>query len=64
MRHVDSTFECVGMGETANQGIVFTRKDEIVVRLGVSEEDAPIKIELVQDKEIKMIGDAHVHRAD
>jgi L-iditol 2-dehydrogenase len=56
LERVDTTFECVGIGETVNQGIVFTHKGGNVVIQGVFEEDVMVNMGLVQDKELNVIG--------
>ncbi|NLJ80697.1 MAG: alcohol dehydrogenase catalytic domain-containing protein [Firmicutes bacterium] len=53
---IDSSFECVGLAETVNQGIKFTYKGGNVVVLGVFEENASIEMGLVQDKELNLLG--------
>jgi L-iditol 2-dehydrogenase len=55
-QELDVVIECVGIGETINQGIVLLRKGGDLVVAGVFEEDVVVKMGLVQDKEIRMIG--------
>jgi|LSQX01.1.fsa_nt_gb L-iditol 2-dehydrogenase len=53
---LDVTFECVGVQSTINSAIEFTRKGGDVIVLGVYEDDVVVKMGLVQDKEINMLG--------
>lgn len=53
---IDVTFECVGVKSTINDAIILTRKGGDVVIVGVYEDDVVVKMGLVQDKEINLIG--------
>lgn len=53
---IDVTFECVGVQSTINSAIELTRKGGDIVVLGVFEDDVTVKMGLVQDKEINMLG--------
>lgn len=64
VERVDSTFECVGVAPTVNQGIELTIKGGNVVILGVFEEHAMVNMGLVQDKELNIIGTLMYTRED
>jgi L-iditol 2-dehydrogenase len=61
---VDVTFECVGVQSTVNDAITLTRKGGGVVILGVFEEDVVVKMGLVQDKEIDVLGSLMYDKED
>ncbi len=53
---IHTSFECVGIEATMNQAILATEKGGEIGVLGVFEEDAPVKMGLVQDKELTLLG--------
>ncbi|MGE5554387.1 MAG: zinc-dependent alcohol dehydrogenase [Betaproteobacteria bacterium] len=61
---VDVSFECVGVESTVNDAILIARKGSKVVIVGVFEEDVKVKMGLVQDKEIELIGTLMYTRED
>ncbi|MGE5571718.1 MAG: zinc-dependent alcohol dehydrogenase [Bacteroidota bacterium] len=53
---IDLSFECVGIGPTVRQAILANRKGTKVIIVGVFEEDVPVPMGLVQDREIELVG--------
>ncbi len=53
---IHTSFECVGIADTMNQSILATEKGGEIGVLGVFEEDVPVKMGLVQDKELTLLG--------
>ena len=61
---VDLVFECVGVEATINQAIDVVRKGGQVVVVGVFSGKTPVKIHLVQDREIVLKGSLMYLRED
>lgn len=61
---VDLAFECVGIEATVNQAIQMTRKGTKIVVVGVFERDASVKMGLVQDRELELMGSLMYSRED
>ncbi|MCR4403157.1 MAG: zinc-binding dehydrogenase [Firmicutes bacterium] len=53
---VDLSFECVGIGSTVRQAILANRKGTRAIVVGVFEEEVPVPMGLVQDREIELVG--------
>ncbi|MGE5587674.1 MAG: zinc-dependent alcohol dehydrogenase [Clostridia bacterium] len=53
---IDLSFECVGIGPTVRQAILANRKGTKVIIVGVFEEEVPVPMGLVQDREIELVG--------
>jgi L-iditol 2-dehydrogenase len=53
---IDITFECAGTEATINQAIQIARKGTRIVVIGVFEKDVSVKIGLVQDRELELVG--------
>ncbi|HID90838.1 TPA: alcohol dehydrogenase [Candidatus Bathyarchaeota archaeon] len=61
---IDLVFECVGVEATVNQAIQMARKGTRVMVIGVFERDVPVKIGLVQDRELELVGSLMYSRED
>jgi L-iditol 2-dehydrogenase len=60
----DVAFECVGLGETANQAILCVRKGGTVIVVGVFGDRPAIDLGLVQDRELELRGTLMYQRQD
>lgn len=61
---VDLVFECVGVKATVNQAIQMARKGTKIIVIGVFEKDVSVKMGLVQDRELELIGSLMYSRED
>jgi L-iditol 2-dehydrogenase len=60
----DVAFECVGVGETANQAIRGVRKGGMVIVVGVFGDCPAVDLGLVQDRELELRGTLMYQRQD
>jgi L-iditol 2-dehydrogenase len=60
----DVAFECVGLGETANQAILCVRKGGTVIVAGVFGDRPSFDLGLVQDRELEVRGTLMYQRQD
>lgn len=52
----DIIFECVGVAATAREAVRVARKGTRIVLAGVFEEEVPLNLGLVQDRELELVG--------
>jgi L-iditol 2-dehydrogenase len=52
----DVIFECVGVAATAREAVRAARKGTRIVLAGVFEEEVPLSLGLVQDRELELVG--------
>ncbi len=52
----DVIFECVGVAATAREAVQVARKGTRIVLAGVFEEEVPLNLGLVQDRELELVG--------
>lgn len=55
-QRADVIFECVGVAATAREAVRVARKGTRIVLAGVFEEEVPLNLGLVQDRELELVG--------
>jgi L-iditol 2-dehydrogenase len=55
-QRADVIFECVGVAATAREAVRVARKGTRIVLAGVFEEEVPLSLGLIQDRELELIG--------
>jgi L-iditol 2-dehydrogenase len=55
-QRADVILECVGVAATARDAVRVARKGTRIVLVGVFEEEIPVNLGLVQDRELEMVG--------
>ncbi|MGE7187107.1 zinc-dependent alcohol dehydrogenase [Peribacillus sp. NPDC006672] len=61
---IDTIFECVGHPSTILQSIEIARKGSRVVIVGVVNEDVMLPVNLIQDRELELLGDLMYTKKD
>ena len=55
-QRADVTIECVGVASTVRDAIGVARKGTRIVLAGVFEQEVPVNLGLVQDRELELVG--------